>query len=423
MKTFLTYLFLILALSVSSSLLRAQGSWSIGPTLPWPFVGGSACTLDGKIYTCGCDAGSAIPYYYFQTNVFDPSTNTWSAGPSMDTGLAYGAACALNGKIYEIGESTTSERGTLTGPVDLEIFDLASNKWSLGPSLPTQRIDFTASVLNGKIYVIGGETEPDTAGYSESFPSSSVEIFDPSTNSWSEGPPMPTARSGLTSSVVNGKIYAIGGEAVTTITNTYYSGVEIFDNATNSWSTGTSLPTAIYGMGSGVINGKIYLIGGFAPATGLESTVYVFDPSTNSWDTAAPMPTPSEQLASSVLNGKIYAMGGYNGMFNSSAVQVFDPGSSGVQTSQNASSSIRLGTHPNPASTTTTIEFNLPETVPASIDIFNSLGQKMKSVFNQVQSAGSHSVTVDLSGLPDGIYYYRIQAGEQLETKSLSIEN
>ena len=65
-------------------------------------------------------------------------------------------------------------------------------------------------MLNGKIYAIGGaRVWPGQAV-------STVEEYDPATDTWTTKAPMPTARRSLSTSVVNGKIYAIGGKEATT---------------------------------------------------------------------------------------------------------------------------------------------------------------------------------------------------------------
>src|SRR2546426_9123415 len=84
-----------------------------------------------------------------------------------------------------------------------------------------------------------------------------VEAYDPTTNTWTTKAPMPTPRHGLGTSVVNGVIYAMGGSAG------YLLGtVEAYDPATNTWSTKASMPTARYYPSTSIVNGVIYAVGG-----------------------------------------------------------------------------------------------------------------------------------------------------------------
>ena len=181
--------------------------------------------------------------------------------------------------------------------------------WTTKIDMPTARERLTSSVVNGRIYVIGGD---DGSGN----PLSVVEEYDPVTNSWTSKASMPTARGLLTSSVVNGKIYAIGGED--NLENEL-STVEEYDPATDSWTTKTNMPTARDKITSSVVNGKIYVIN--------DEAVEEYDPVTDTWTAnLAPLPTPRDNLTSSVVGGKIYAIGGEDNLSNElSAVEEYDP--------------------------------------------------------------------------------------------------
>ena len=82
----------------------------------------------------------------------------------------------------------------------------AEENWERKADMPTQRSGFATSVVNGKIYAIGGEV--DKFGDMEL---STVEMYDPKSDTWERKADMPTARSDVATSVVDGKIYAIGG--------------------------------------------------------------------------------------------------------------------------------------------------------------------------------------------------------------------
>jgi fimbrial isopeptide formation D2 family protein len=174
----------------------------------------------------------------------------------------------------------------------------------------TARTRFTGAAVNGKIYAIGGE--PNTGG-----DYSIVEEYDPTTNTWTPKTPMPTPRTSLTSSVVNDKIYVIGGFNLST--------VEEYDPSTDTWTNCgdpapgnicAPMPTGRSALTSSAVNGKIYAIGGTSGGVSYYlDTVEENDPATNTWTNCgglgcASMPTARRFLASSVANEKIYAIGG-----------------------------------------------------------------------------------------------------------------
>ena len=87
----------------------------------------------------------------------------------------------------------------------VEMYDPATDTWTKKADMPTARDVLSTSAVNGKIYAIGG-----LAG---GLAVSTVEEYDPKTNKWTQKTDMPTARDWLSTSTVNGFIYAIGGEA------------------------------------------------------------------------------------------------------------------------------------------------------------------------------------------------------------------
>lgn len=109
----------------------------------------------------------------------------------------------VNGLIYVAGgfgaDGVTSER--------LEAYDPAANRWKRLPPLPVPVNHAAAAGLGSKLYVLGGYQSPQgLAG-----PNKVVQIYDPARQTWSQGSLLPTARGGLTATVLDGKIYAIGG--------------------------------------------------------------------------------------------------------------------------------------------------------------------------------------------------------------------
>ena len=75
--------------------------------------------------------------------------------------------------------------------------------------------------------------------------------------------------------------------------------------------------------------------------------------------------------------------------------------------------------YPNPFNPSTIINYELPITNDVDLSIYNLLGQKVATLVNKRQQAGSHQVEWDASGFASGIYYYRIEAGEFVEVKKM----
>ena len=75
--------------------------------------------------------------------------------------------------------------------------------------------------------------------------------------------------------------------------------------------------------------------------------------------------------------------------------------------------------YPNPFNPSTTIRYGLPQWSQVTLTVFNTLGQQVAVLQNGEQEAGYHEVKFDANGLSSGVYFYRLSAGEFVQTKKL----
>jgi flagellar hook assembly protein FlgD len=75
--------------------------------------------------------------------------------------------------------------------------------------------------------------------------------------------------------------------------------------------------------------------------------------------------------------------------------------------------------YPNPFNPLTTIRYGLPNRSHVALTVYNTLGQRVALLQNGEQEAGYHEVMFDGRGLSSGVYYYRIQAGDFVQTRNL----
>ena len=77
---------------------------------------------------------------------------------------------------------------------------------------------------------------------------------------------------------------------------------------------------------------------------------------------------------------------------------------------------------PNPVSSVTTITYELPRQMPVRIDIYNTLGERIRTLINTVGERGLKYVTWNPLGLSNGIYFYEIRAGNFRAVKKLILQ-
>ncbi len=75
--------------------------------------------------------------------------------------------------------------------------------------------------------------------------------------------------------------------------------------------------------------------------------------------------------------------------------------------------------YPNPFNPSTTIAYGIPKSGLVTLNVFNILGQRVATVVNKQQYAGSYAVNFNANGLPSGVYIYRLQCNGAIQTKKL----
>ena len=75
--------------------------------------------------------------------------------------------------------------------------------------------------------------------------------------------------------------------------------------------------------------------------------------------------------------------------------------------------------YPNPFNPATTISYSLPAERKVIIKVFNLLGREVAELVNEEKGAGSYQVSFNASSLSSGVYFYRIRAGDFVQTKKM----
>ncbi len=99
----------------------------------------------------------------------------------------------------------------------------------------------------------------------------------------------------------------------------------------------------------------------------------------------------------------------------------FEPQVTSAENELTADNFILKQNYPNPFNPATKINFNLASAGFVKLDIYNTLGEKVKSLINEELNSGSHSVNFDAAGLPSGIYIARLQSGSNLQSIKMSL--
>jgi hypothetical protein len=75
--------------------------------------------------------------------------------------------------------------------------------------------------------------------------------------------------------------------------------------------------------------------------------------------------------------------------------------------------------YPNPFNPTTKISYSIRKPGLVKIELYNTLGQKVRTLVDEVKPAGAYTVEVQANNLPSGIYFYRINAGDFRQVRKM----
>ena len=75
--------------------------------------------------------------------------------------------------------------------------------------------------------------------------------------------------------------------------------------------------------------------------------------------------------------------------------------------------------YPNPFNPSTTITYELPKASQVSLTVYDVLGREVSVLVNERRKAGVYEVKFDGSNLASGVYFYRMQAGDFVQSKRL----
>ena len=224
-------------------------------------------------------------------------TDKWTTGYA-DMTTARFTACRTN-MLGGLIYAVGNSSGT--SPTTNEAYDPVSDTWVGKAAYPNTIVAYC--VVSVGDYLIGAGGSWLTTNYKY------TRRYTPSSNSWSNRTDMPTARDTMAGAVVDGKIYVMGGYLRGS--GTYVNANEMYDNVANTWTAKTDMPTARYGLAVIASLGKIYAIGGYTSAN--VQTNEEFDPVNNSWASKANMTTARNAFDGAWVDGFIYCIGGDSG--------------------------------------------------------------------------------------------------------------
>jgi N-acetylneuraminic acid mutarotase len=243
-----------------------------------------------------------------RVDVFANEINKWTrfADADMPVGLTHAGCAAIGNNIIVAGGYPEKAGGGQTFATDaVWNFDAGTHIWSSLPKLPAPRGGGALVNLDGTLHFFGGSdgSRKDAADHWALLPGAT---------SWISLAPIPTKRNHLGAVALNGKIYAIGGQQNQDAAEVPQAAVEIYDPASNSWSSAAPMPFGRSHIAGAtvIVNDRIVVLGGEKTFNSVVNNVSAYDPARNAWEEMTPLPQPRNSGVAAYVDGiLIYSTG------------------------------------------------------------------------------------------------------------------
>ncbi|GHG62975.1 hypothetical protein GCM10010919_08280 [Alishewanella longhuensis] len=243
--------------------------------------------------------------------IFDPATQSWSLGPALPEPRHHGYLVSVKEQLFLFGGFIEANGGRWSASADVLLLDENMNSWRKVAVLPKPLTETAAAVMHDKVHLASGRS-PSGASNAQWRDQQDVNwhwIFDPLTLQVTEAPALEQAFNSAAAIVFNEQFYLVGGRQVA---GGNLAVLQRFDPAVGTWQNLAAMPQAQGGLAAAVLNNQIWVFGGeyFNDGGGVYSEVWLYNPQTDQWQQRGDMPVPRHGLGAVSLNKAIYVIGG-----------------------------------------------------------------------------------------------------------------
>lgn len=261
-----------------------------------------AVVLNDRIYLMGGRGKRPV-------NEYNPVTQRWTNLGTPSQEMHHFQPVIYKNRIWVVGAMTCCfPREDVLDRI--QVFDPKTRQWSQGPRIPANRLRGSAgaAMYDGKLYVVGGSTNGHDGGDVNWF-----DVYDPATDSWNSLADAPTRRDHASAIVVDDKLIVAGGRQTDhpdTFAN-LVSRTDIYDFKTGKWSRGPNIPTPRAGAMTVGFGNDVVLAGGETERSGAaEKTVQAYNSKTNQWRTLPSLKQGRHSGGAAVLDGIMHVISG-----------------------------------------------------------------------------------------------------------------
>ena len=301
-------------------------SWQELPNMPVEKWEAATIVVDGKIYILG-GYGAGVRSSKI-CHIFDPADHSWTRIQDLPSAISHVNPVLDGRKIWFAGGFKDGYKDHVVAEVWNYDIDLdgpgLKGRFTAGPLLPGKRGGGGLALVGRQLHFIGGITEDrDTDAFEHWV--LDLDEYEQGTGQWRDtGAPIPEPRNQFSTVVFDNKIYLIGGQLHHDSCQLDQNRVDIYDPETNSWSDGPVLPKGHSHSEGGtfVHDGKIFLVGGHTTPgnprkkkedeggrKAIEADILTLAHG-GEWELFGKLPMPLSSPAARIVDGRFYVLGG-----------------------------------------------------------------------------------------------------------------
>jgi len=297
----------------------ATFAWQEAASAPTPLFEGQGAVVADRLYLFGGFVNGAVQATQ-AVHSYDPVASIWTPRASMPTPLTHAGVAIDGSHIWVVGGLVGDYNGGIN-PTSGETwrYDTILDAWNPGPSLPHPSGAGGLVVVGRKMHSFGGlaaDAQSDSPDHWVlDLDAANAALAGGPPAQWTAAAPMPVPRNHFGATVVNDKIYAIGGEHGRDETNSNLRDVHVYDPATDRWAAAARLPKPMshFHPSTVAVNGRILIAGGVTNGRAPLSDVWEYNPLTNRWLAAAQLPAPRKAPVMALIGNVLYVIGGSPG--------------------------------------------------------------------------------------------------------------
>ncbi len=367
--------------------------------------------------------------------IYHPATDTWTRGADMPIAVTHMAVSLVDGEIWSIAGFEGNNPGDAI--VNVQIYNVEEDAWREGIPLPRKRASGAAVYLDGKVHYYGGLAEDRQSDRGNHYV---LDLERPGLG-WVEYAPLPFPRNHHSGVVIDGKIYAIGGQYGHGAQARDTKLLHVYNPATDTWKRLPDLPRTRSHFEPGTMvdeDGTIIIVGG-RDKNFFFNNVTRYNPATGCWTELCPLPSDLLAPVAKVFDGElIVTNGGRNGIGKPQAavwrmpLQRVDPNEASCfppeppgpadnlvvakpgRNYDDIRRFVRLMEYPNPATRRVVFYFQLPEEAEVELRLADLQGRTLQITPARQLSRGPQMMELDLSGIPPGTLVYQLRIDDEV---------